>query len=66
MLLTLAGFVVSGFVFLALWWAYGRLLLSQGPKGQSLRRRLPFWPRGGSADLKYELLDRSLEDKREV
>lgn len=40
LLLTILGFVVAGIVFLVLWWAYGRLMLTGSPKGQSLRRKL--------------------------
>jgi hypothetical protein len=54
--LTVLGFSVAGVVFLALWWAYGRLILSGGPKGQSLRRKLPFFRRSSKSD--YELLAR--------
>jgi hypothetical protein len=71
MFLTLIGVIVGLAVITCLWWVYGRLLLSNGPKGQSLRRRLPFLRRSGrgpQADPKraYELLDRTLEDRHEV
>jgi membrane-associated phospholipid phosphatase len=71
MFLTLIGFIVGLSVIICLWWVYGRLLLSNGPKGQSLRRRLPFWRRSSrptQADTKrdYELLDHTLENRHDV
>jgi hypothetical protein len=73
MFLTLIGFITGLSVIICLWWVYGRLLLSNGPKGQSLRRKLPFrfWRRAvrqTQPDTKcnYELLDRTLEDRHEV
>jgi hypothetical protein len=71
--LTLIGFITGLSVIICLWWVYGRLLLSNGPKGQSLRRKIPFkfWRRSArhsQADPKreYELLDHALEDRHEV
>jgi len=63
--LTVIGFTLGGCLFFALWWVYGRLLFSHGPKGQSLRRRLPFWRRTHSK-IDYELVEREIEDRREV
>jgi hypothetical protein len=73
MFLTLIGFITGLSVIICLWWVYGRLLLSNGPKGQSLRRRIPirFWRRSArhtqaEAKRDYELLNRTLEDRHEV
>jgi hypothetical protein len=65
--LTAMGFFVASLVFLCLWWAYGRLLLSGSPKAQSFRRRIPFWRRLGSktGNLNdYELLRRRYSEDR--
>jgi hypothetical protein len=68
MFLTALGFFLGGLVLFAAWWVYGKLVLSQGLKGQIFRRRfhqlMPFSIRkfmtkdGGS----YELLEREDED----
>jgi len=66
MLLTATGFLVAGVVGLALWWAYGRLLLFGSAKtrrggGQSKwagARRIPMFWRRTSANKQYELIDR--------
>jgi hypothetical protein len=75
-LLTALGFVVAGLVFTGLWWAYGRLLHSSGPKAQSFRRKSLFWRHltslstfGLSKDSSisdYELLRRYNEDRLEA
>jgi hypothetical protein len=77
-LLTALGFVVAGFVFSSLWWAYGRILHSSSPKTQSFKRRSLFWRRFPSLPLSafgfskdsslsdYELLRRYNEDRLEA
>ena len=62
--LTVLGFTLGGLLFLCFWWIYGRFLISGGPKGQSFRRRLPFWRRSKDK-IDYELLERGTDDRRE-
>jgi len=67
MLLTATGFLVAGVVGLALWWAYGRILLFGSPKTRrgtaqskwaGAKRRIPMFWRRASANKQYELIDR--------
>ena len=53
-LLTVLGFLTAGVVFVALWWAYGRILLLRRPSGGNLRSKLTFWRRRDRNE--YELL----------
>jgi hypothetical protein len=57
--LTVLGFSLGGCLLVAAWWVYGRLFLSQGPKGQSFKRRLADFRRlVGKKRNSYELLNR--------
>lgn len=70
MLVTVFGFAIGFLVFGTLWFLYGRLL-SNSPKGQSLRRRFPFWRKVakvahiGVKKNDYELVVRDIEDRIE-
>jgi hypothetical protein len=71
MSLTALGFLTAGVVFTLLWWGYGRLLSSGSPKGQQLRRRLPFWrkftaKKHDDSSASYELLRHYDEDRLEA
>lgn len=76
-LLTALGFVTAGVVFTSLWYLYGRLLVSNSPKGQSFRRKQTyfFWSHlptlsslgfSKESTLDYDLIRRYEEDRLEA
>jgi inositol phosphorylceramide mannosyltransferase catalytic subunit len=64
--LTVLGFMIAGVVFSTMWWLYGRLFMSQGPRGhQSFKRRFFGRKFDSAKDAAYELLNRG-EDRLEA
>jgi len=58
MFLTAVGFLLGFFVIFGVWWLYGRLVHSSGPRGQLFRRKfMRFRNFMGKDGASYELVE---------